>query len=164
MNVIPAHAQLRIDCRTPAGLGEDAARRRVAEVLGDHTCGLAISFFEQTLGNASPVRSQLMDAISRWIEAAEPGASTVPLVLPAFSDSKWFRDAFPECVAYGFFPMRHQGLLDWYPLMHNADERIDVRDLGFATPILSRRHRRPARIATATASSAGSSPPAASRT
>jgi acetylornithine deacetylase/succinyl-diaminopimelate desuccinylase-like protein len=133
MNVIPARAQLRVDCRTPPGLGEDAARRRIAEVLGDDTGGLEIEFFERTPGNASPVRSELMDAITRWIEDAEPGACTVPLILPAFSDSKWFRDAFPDCVAYGFFPMRHQGLLDWYPLMHNANERIDVRDLGFAT-------------------------------
>jgi hypothetical protein len=29
--------------------------------------------------------------------------------------------------------MRHQTLLEATPLMHNADERIDVRDLGFAT-------------------------------
>jgi acetylornithine deacetylase/succinyl-diaminopimelate desuccinylase-like protein len=133
MNVIPARAQLRIDCRTPPGMGEDVARRRIAEVLGDDTGGLEIEFFERTPGNASPVRSELMDAITGWVEAVEPGASTVPLILPAFSDSKWFRDAFPDCVAYGFFPMRHQGLLDWYPLMHNANERIDVRDLGFAT-------------------------------
>jgi acetylornithine deacetylase/succinyl-diaminopimelate desuccinylase-like protein len=133
MNVIPARAQLRIDCRTPAGLGEDAARRRIADVLGDDAGGLEIEFFEHTVGNASPIRSELMDAISRWVQRAEPGASAVPLILPAFSDSKWFRDAFPECVAYGFFPMRHQDLLEAYPLMHNADERIDVRDLGFAT-------------------------------
>ena len=133
MNVIPARAQLRIDCRTPPGLGEDEARRRIAEVLGDDASGLEIEFFEHTVGNASPVESELMDAITRWVQDAEPGASTVPLILPAFSDSTWFRGAFPNCVAYGFFPMRHQGLLDAYPLMHNADERIDVRDLGFAT-------------------------------
>jgi acetylornithine deacetylase/succinyl-diaminopimelate desuccinylase-like protein len=133
INVIPARAQLRIDCRTPPGMGEEVARRRIAEVLGDDTGGLEIEFFERTPGNASPVRSELMDAITRWIEAAEPGACTVPLILPAFSDSKWVRDAFPDCVAYGFFPMRYQGLLDWYPMMHNANERIDVRDLGFAT-------------------------------
>ena len=133
MNVIPARARLRIDCRTPPGLGEDAARRRIAEVLGDDASGLQVEFFERTVGNASPVRSELMDAITRWIERAEPGASTVPVILAGFSDSKWFRDAFPECVAYGFFPMRHQGFLETYPLMHNADERIDVRDLGFAT-------------------------------
>ena len=133
MNVIPARAQLRIDCRTPPGLGEAEARRRIAEVLGDDTGGLAIEFFEHTTGNASPVESELMDAITRWVQGAEPGARTVPLILPAFSDSTWFRGAFPDCVAYGFFPMRHQSLLEAYPLMHNADERIDVRDLGFAT-------------------------------
>ena len=53
-------------------------------------------------------------------------------MLPAFTDSRWFRDAFPDCVAYGFFPHRHMTLHDTWPLIHGADERIDVRDLGFA--------------------------------
>jgi acetylornithine deacetylase/succinyl-diaminopimelate desuccinylase-like protein len=54
------------------------------------------------------------------------------VILPGFSDSRWFRDAFPECVAYGFFPQRDQPLLHSAPLVHSADERVDVRDLGFA--------------------------------
>ena len=74
-----------------------------------------------------------MSAIQRWVADHDPGATAVPVILPGFSDSRWFRDAFPECVAYGFFPQRHQTLLEAAPLMHNADERIDVRDLGFAT-------------------------------
>jgi acetylornithine deacetylase/succinyl-diaminopimelate desuccinylase-like protein len=56
----------------------------------------------------------------------------VPLILPGFSDSRWFREAFPECTAYGFFPQRHMTLLETGPLVHSANERIDVRDLGFA--------------------------------
>jgi acetylornithine deacetylase/succinyl-diaminopimelate desuccinylase-like protein len=94
---------------------------------------MAIEFTEQVVGNASPVHSELMTAIDDWISEQDPGASTVPVILPGFSDSRWFRDAFPECVAYGFFPQRHQSMLEAEPLMHNADERIDVRDLGFAT-------------------------------
>ncbi len=74
----------------------------------------------------------MMAAIGRWVSAQDPGAEAVPVILPGFSDSRWFRDAFPECVAYGFFPQRHQTLLEAAPLVHNADERIDVRDLGFA--------------------------------
>jgi acetylornithine deacetylase/succinyl-diaminopimelate desuccinylase-like protein len=74
----------------------------------------------------------MMAAIERWVAANDPGAETVPLILPGFSDSRWFREAFPDCVAYGFFPQRHQTLLQAAPLIHNADERIDVRDLGFA--------------------------------
>ena len=58
---------------------------------------------------------------------------TVPVILPGFTDSRHFRAAFPECVAYGFFPHRHQTLLESAPLVHGADERIDVRDLAFAT-------------------------------
>ncbi len=57
----------------------------------------------------------------------------VPLILPGFTDSRHFREAFPECVAYGFFPQRHQSLMQAAPLIHAADERIDVRDLQFAT-------------------------------
>jgi acetylornithine deacetylase/succinyl-diaminopimelate desuccinylase-like protein len=67
----------------------------------------------------------------------DPGATAVPVILPGFSDSRWFRDAFPECVAYGFFPQRHQTLLEAAPLVHNADERIDVRDLGLAARFYS---------------------------
>jgi acetylornithine deacetylase/succinyl-diaminopimelate desuccinylase-like protein len=134
MNVIPSRAEIRVDCRVPPGLGEDAARARIQQVLGiDGSDGpLTISFTECTRGNASPVQSELMSFIADWVERQDPGASAVPLILPGFSDSNWFRTAFPDCVAYGFFPQRHQSLLHTAPLVHNANERIDVRDLGFA--------------------------------
>ena len=106
---------------------------RCAHVLGDAADRLEIEFTERTTGNASPLESPLMDAIDRWVRASEPSAETVPLILPGFSDSRWFRETFPECIAYGFFPTRNMTLLDTSPLVHNADERIDVRDLGFAT-------------------------------
>ncbi|MBV8711545.1 MAG: peptidase dimerization domain-containing protein, partial [Solirubrobacterales bacterium] len=133
INVIPSRAYLKVDCRVPPGLGEDAARRRIADVLGATADGLEIEFTEKVVGNASPLESPLMDAIDRWVRTNDPGAETVPLILPGFSDSRWFREQFPDCVAYGFFPQRHMSLVDTSPLVHNADERIDVRDLGFAT-------------------------------
>ena len=132
MNVIPSRAQVRIDCRVPPGLGEDAVWRRIHQVLGEPTDQLRIDFTEQVVGNSSSPESVMMTAIEGWIAANDPGATTVPVILPGFSDSRWFREAFPECVAYGFFPQRHQTMLEASPLMHNADERIDVRDLGFA--------------------------------
>jgi acetylornithine deacetylase/succinyl-diaminopimelate desuccinylase-like protein len=133
MNVIPSRATIGVDCRVPPGLGEEAARRRIDEVLGDLTgTGLEITFTEQVVGNSSPAQTDLMATIDRWIKTADPGAETVPLILPGFSDSRWFREAFPQCVAYGFFPQRHQPMLHSAPLVHNANERIDVRDLGFA--------------------------------
>ena len=35
INVIPARAQVRVDCRVPPGMGEDVALERTREVLGD---------------------------------------------------------------------------------------------------------------------------------
>jgi acetylornithine deacetylase/succinyl-diaminopimelate desuccinylase-like protein len=132
INVIPSRAYLKIDCRVPPGLGEDAARRRIESVLGDEADRLEIEFTEMVTGNASPIDTPLMDAIDRWVRSNDEGAETVPVILPGFSDSRWFREEFPECVAYGFFPQRHMTLLETAPLIHSADERIDVRDLGFA--------------------------------
>jgi acetylornithine deacetylase/succinyl-diaminopimelate desuccinylase-like protein len=138
VNVIPSRAEIHVDCRVPPGLGTDEVRRAIGEVLGPPAPdggdggGFRVEFTEQVVGNGSALDSPLRDAIDGWVADNDPGAVTVPVVLPGFTDSRWFRTAFPDCVAYGFFPHRHQSLLEAAPLVHGADERIDVRDLGFA--------------------------------
>jgi acetylornithine deacetylase/succinyl-diaminopimelate desuccinylase-like protein len=141
VNVIPSHAELKVDCRVPPGLGEAEVREGIAEVLGEDGAW-RIDFTERVVGNRSPVQSPLMDTLSEWIGEQDPGAQVVPVVLPGFTDSRHFRLAFPECVAYGFFPHRHQSLLQSAPLVHGADERIDVRDLAFATQLYTDLPRR----------------------
>jgi acetylornithine deacetylase/succinyl-diaminopimelate desuccinylase-like protein len=136
VNVIPSRAELKVDCRVPPGLGEREVLADLAAVLGEPD-GWTLEFTEQVVGNCSPVCSDLMDEISAWVAEKDPGARTVPLILPGFSDSWHFRSAFPNCVAYGFFPQRHQSLLDGTPLIHGADERIDVRDLAFAADLFA---------------------------
>jgi acetylornithine deacetylase/succinyl-diaminopimelate desuccinylase-like protein len=131
INVIPARAELRVDCRVPPDMGEDVALARIHEVL-DGAGGLEVEFIERIVGNRSPVESPLMDAIGGWLAEQDERAEAVPYVLPAFTDCRWFRAAFPACVAYGFFPQRHQTVYETFPMMHAADERIDLRDLGFA--------------------------------
>jgi acetylornithine deacetylase/succinyl-diaminopimelate desuccinylase-like protein len=140
INVIPSRAEVKVDCRVPPGLGEPEVRSAIAEVFEGGNGALApslppfeVEFTERVVGNRSPLESPLMDAISGWVAAHDPGAEVVPVILPGFTDSRHFRAAFPECVAYGFFPHRHQSLLETAPLVHAPDERIDVRDLEFAT-------------------------------
>jgi acetylornithine deacetylase/succinyl-diaminopimelate desuccinylase-like protein len=136
VNVIPSRAELKIDCRVPPGLGEREVREGIAEVLGDEAEeGWRIEFTERVAGNGSPMNSRLMETISEWVAERDPGAQVVPVILPGFTDSRHFRAAFPECVAYGFFPHRHQGLVQTARLIHSADERIDVRDLALATEL-----------------------------
>ncbi len=131
INVIPSEARLSVDCRVPPGLGEEAVRRAIHEVLGPEE-GFRIVWDTRVEGNGSPVGSRLREAINGWIANQDPGAATVPLILPGFTDSRHFRAAFPDCVAYGFFPQLHQTRFETAPLVHSADERIDVRDLGYA--------------------------------
>jgi acetylornithine deacetylase/succinyl-diaminopimelate desuccinylase-like protein len=154
INVIPSRAEVKVDCRVPPGLGEAEVLRGIEEVLGPTQPAphgrdgvfdapaqsgergpmpaFGIEFTERVSGNRSPADSPLMDAIAGWIAEHDPGAEVVPVILPGFTDSRHFRDAFPECVAYGFFPQRHQSLLESMPLIHAADERIDVRDVAYA--------------------------------
>jgi acetylornithine deacetylase/succinyl-diaminopimelate desuccinylase-like protein len=131
INVIPSQAVIDVDCRVPPGLGEEVVRRRIAEVLGDG--GYRYEFFETVVGNASPVESPLMDVIRDWVAGVEPDAAVVPTILPGFTDSRTFRAAFPECVAYGFFPHATMTAHEAAPLIHSADERIPVSDLDLAT-------------------------------
>jgi len=134
VNVIPSRAELKVDCRVPPGLGEREVREGIAEVLGEDGDGAwRIEFTERVPGNGSPLGSQLMETVAAWVAEHDPGAEVVPVILPGFTDSRHFREAFPECVAYGFFPHRHQPLVQTAPLVHGADERIDVRDLALAT-------------------------------
>jgi acetylornithine deacetylase/succinyl-diaminopimelate desuccinylase-like protein len=135
INVIPSSAELRVDCRVPPGMGEAEVLAGIAEVLGED--GFRIDFTERVAGNRSPMHSTLMTDIVAWVAEHDPGAEVVPVVLPGFSDSSHFRAAFPECVAYGFFPQRHQSLMEGAPLIHAADERIDLRDLQLAAGFFS---------------------------
>lgn len=166
INVIPSRAEVKVDCRVPPGLGEAEVLRGIEEVLGSvhpdpaypagggrfvgagsegagpegaaaAIPGFQVEFTERVVGNRSPTESHLMDAISAWVATRDPGAETVPVILPGFTDSRHFRAAFPECVAYGFFPQRHQSLLEVMPLIHAADERIDARDVAFAAEFFS---------------------------
>jgi acetylornithine deacetylase/succinyl-diaminopimelate desuccinylase-like protein len=131
MNVIPATARLDVDCRVPPFMEEAAVLERVLEVLGPDAPRL--EFTEQVTGNASPPASPLMDALQEWVDEVDPGARCVPTISPGYSDSRTFRHAFPECVAYGFFPIQNMSPDTVQGLYHSHDERVDVRDLALAT-------------------------------
>ena len=135
INVIPSQAELRVDCRVPPELGEEHALERIRAVVGHD--GLDVRFDETVEGNRSPMETPLMESIRAFVKREDPGADVTPVVLPGFSDSRWFREAFPDCVAYGFFPQRAMSLVEAAPLIHGANERIPVADLGLAARFYS---------------------------
>jgi acetylornithine deacetylase/succinyl-diaminopimelate desuccinylase-like protein len=130
INVIPSHAEVRVDCRVPPGMAEDDVRTRIEQVLGDG--GYTLAFDERTPGSRSPIDTPLMDRIRDFVAREDPGAAVAPWVLPGFTDSRSFREAFPDCLAYGFFPQRAMDTFESSALVHAADERVPVEDLGLA--------------------------------
>ena len=40
-----------------------------------------------------------MEVIADWVSERDAGADMVPVILPGFTDSRHFRQAFPDCVA-----------------------------------------------------------------
>ena len=130
VNVIPARARLRVDCRVPPGRGAEHARKRIVEAIGED--GYELEFDEMVEGSRSPIETELMGHIRDFVEREDPGAIVAPTVLPGFTDSRSFRDTFPDCIAYGFFPRKEMDLFEAAPLIHGADERIPVSDLGLA--------------------------------
>lgn len=130
LNVIPAKTVIKVDCRVPPGLGEAEALAAANEVLGagDHE----VDFLEKVPGNSSEPAGPLWDAIGEWLPTEDAEGEVVPVMLPGYTDSVAFREAYPDMTAYGFFPQTNMDIYETSPLVHGADERIDARDVGVA--------------------------------
>jgi len=124
-NVIPSRAELVVDCRTPPGMTGDEALERINAILGEGDW--RIEFNDPVVGNRSDYEGPLAEALEEWAEIVEPGSQILPMVMPGFSDSHWFRKAF-DATVFGFCPQR-MSLAETKPLVHGKDERITVEDV-----------------------------------
>jgi acetylornithine deacetylase/succinyl-diaminopimelate desuccinylase-like protein len=141
-NVIPSRAEVLVDCRVPPGMGQAEVERDVERLLGPSGESFETVFGERVPGNSSPAASPLAEAIADWVAENDPGATLAPIVMPGFSDSHWFRRAFPEAVVYGFCPQRKMSMLEVAPLIHCADERVLAGDVEYAARFFSDLTRR----------------------
>ena len=132
-NVIPGTVELTVDRRLLPGQTPEDVEPIVRRVLGDGDYELET--LERFGGTRSPLDTPLWDAIAGWVEETEPGATLAPLCCAGFTDSHWLREAFGT-VAYGFFPMRTMEAELAARLIHSADERTHVDDLGLGVSFL----------------------------
>lgn len=141
-NVIPSRAEALLNCRLPPGFDAEAARERVTALLGPLGDEVELELDGIVVGNRSPLKGELFDAIAAWVAEADPGATPVPIVMPGFSDSHWFRRAFGAATVYGFSPQRELDLVRAAPLVHGADERAAVADVELAASFFADLPRR----------------------
>jgi acetylornithine deacetylase/succinyl-diaminopimelate desuccinylase-like protein len=137
VNVIPSHASVDIDCRILPGQTGDDVRREVQAALATID-GWEFEWTDLTESNESPVPTPLSEAIDRVMAELVPGSEVVPLHLCGFTDSRWFREAFPAVVAYGFCPFVAEDSTTMGGREHAKDERVAVADLPFQARFFER--------------------------
>lgn len=131
INVFPEKVVVTVDCRTLAGRGEDEVRVEVERALAGIDARWELEFVGSIMGNASADPSPLSEAIDRVMQRCVPGSRMVSLHCVGFTDSNWFRAAFPDVVAYGYGPYIEEEVDVTSAQFHNHNERIHVRDLTF---------------------------------
>ena len=140
--MIPARAEFAVDCRLPPGLGDDVAERRARELLGGADDGLELDFTEAVVGNRSPVDTPLMDAIADWVGDGRPRRRGGAGRAARLHRLALVPGRVPRLRRLRLLPPAPPDLYESWPLMHSADERLDVRDLGFATEFFADLPRR----------------------
>ncbi len=132
-NVIPGRCQVTVDCRLLPGQTEEEAEALLRDWLGPD--GYDLEWCGGRGGTRSAPGTPLWSAVEQFVEELEPGARLAPICVAGFTDSHWLREAFGT-VAYGFFPMRAMSAELAARLIHAADERIPVEDVGLGAEFL----------------------------
>jgi acetylornithine deacetylase/succinyl-diaminopimelate desuccinylase-like protein len=132
-NVIPGTCEVVVDRRLLPGQTPEDVEPILREILGEGDYELET--IERYGGTRSPLDTPLWQAIESWVETVEPGATVAPLACAGFTDSHWLRESFGT-VCYGFFPLRTMSAELAARLIHSADERTHVDDLGLGVDFL----------------------------
>lgn len=131
INVYPSQVEIGVDCRTPAGRDEREVEAEVRAALEGVEADWRLEWVSVVPGNASPPDTPLAASIRKVMARFVPGCEVVPAHSVGFTDSNWFRAAFPGTVAYNFCPFLVEDGSAVLPRFHSHDERIHVRDLAF---------------------------------
>ncbi len=122
-NVIPALAMAQLDCRLLPGVKKDEFISWIKEIINDPT--IKIKVLEWNKSDPSRMDTDMVKAIKSVAREEDSKVPVVPVIVPWFTDSHWFRELGVQ--AYGFQPFEVDK--EHFATMHGKDERIPVRSL-----------------------------------
>src|SRR5665648_708937 len=132
IDAVVSDADLCVRLKDPQTAPAAGARELVAAVLDPLGIDWEFEWVDVTTPNASPAPTALSESIARVLCRDVPDAVLAPMCSGSFTDSRWVREYFPDCIAYGFAPYvaesfhAMQGGRD-----HEPDERIRVEDVTY---------------------------------
>ncbi|MFL6592148.1 MAG: M20/M25/M40 family metallo-hydrolase [Luteimonas sp.] len=119
-NALPQSATANINCRIFPGVAVDQVRRTLQEVVGKNVEITTID--HPTASDASPLRQDVMEAVTRAVHTIHPGVQVVPNQASGASDGLYFRAAgIPTYGVGGMF------IRDSDSLAHGLNERVPVQ-------------------------------------
>jgi acetylornithine deacetylase/succinyl-diaminopimelate desuccinylase-like protein len=123
-NALPQRATANINCRIFPG----HSRGEIMEQLRRAAADRAVQFKDVSEGSvateASPLRADLVGAITRALQVSYPGVPVFPTMSAGASDSMWFRNQ--HIPSYGVSPLF---IRDSDRFSHGLNERIPVGDV-----------------------------------
>jgi len=132
VNVIPTHAEACVDCRILPEMTGEETRAMVTGILDPLGIDWEFEWIDATEPNASPAPTPLSESIERVLRRDVRDAVLAPMCAGSFTDSRWVRETFPGCVAYGFAPFPCEDLRTMEGGRdHMPDERILVEDVTY---------------------------------
>jgi acetylornithine deacetylase/succinyl-diaminopimelate desuccinylase-like protein len=124
LNALPQRASANINCRIFPG----HPRAEIMEELRHAAADPAVQFKDVSTGSvatdASPIRADLVAAITKAVHIGYPGVPVVPTMSAGASDSMWFRNQ--HIPSYGVSPLF---MKDSDRFAHGLNERVPVADV-----------------------------------
>jgi len=120
-NVVPSTVTLKLDCRLLPGFTGADLVRELEQLTVEK---LQVEILREAHGYESPFNTDMFDALKGQIEAADPGASVVPILTVGVTDAHWLQKL--GTISYGFTPIKLPPDISFPRLYHGHNERIPV--------------------------------------
>jgi len=93
LNALPQSASVNINCRIFPGTSVDSVRDTLVKVIADKTATVTVQPPPPVASPASPLRQDVIAAVTAAVHARFPGVEIVPGMSAGASDSMYFRNA-----------------------------------------------------------------------
>jgi acetylornithine deacetylase/succinyl-diaminopimelate desuccinylase-like protein len=120
-NALPQSATASINCRIFPGTSAAEVQKTLQGLVGPKV--EVTQGYDALVSNASPMRADVMSAVAKAVQAADPGAPVVPTQAAYATDGAVFRNAgIPTYGVGGVF------IMDSEEFAHGLNERIRVNE------------------------------------
>lgn len=126
-NALPQKAVANINCRIFPGVKVADVQQTLTEVIADPEVAVTLAVSGSVASDASPLRKDVMNAVTKAVHARYPGLTIVPSMSAGATDSMHFRaQGVPSYGVSGLF------MKDSDEFSHGLNERVPVSSIDGA--------------------------------